>query len=96
MAKPKAVMTSTELRLTTCSGCRQRREQDKLFRCVYGDRGAVIDRNGAGRGVWLCGVECAQQALQTGAYAKAWRVEVDRNDIEEMIRSQVCAGTERV
>jgi predicted RNA-binding protein YlxR (DUF448 family) len=96
MAMPKVVMTSTELRLRTCIGCRERREQDKLFRCVYGDRGAVIDRHGAGRGAWLCGVECAQQALRTGAYAKAWRVEVDRNDIEEMIRSQVFAGTERV
>ncbi|MEC7580252.1 MAG: YlxR family protein [Actinomycetota bacterium] len=96
MAKPKAVMTSIELRLRTCIGCRQRCEQDKLFRCVYGDRGAVIDRIGAGRGAWLCGVKCAQQALRTGAYAKAWRVEVDQNDLGEMIRSEVFAGTERV
>ena len=96
MAKPKAVMTSTELRLRTCIGCRRRREQDKLFRCVCGDRGAVIDRIGADRGAWLCGVEFAQQALRTGAYAKAWRVEVDQKDLEEMIRSQVFAGTERV
>ncbi|MBL6635258.1 MAG: YlxR family protein [Actinobacteria bacterium] len=71
----------------TCVGCRQRREQQQLLRCVYGDSGAYIDRHGPGRGAWLCGVICARQAMRTNAFSKAWRISVPASELEELIRS---------
>ncbi|MGA0217559.1 MAG: YlxR family protein [Ilumatobacteraceae bacterium] len=84
---PKVVRTSTDQRVRTCVGCRQQREQQQLLRCVYGASGACVDRHGAGRGAWLCGVECAQQAIRTNAFAKAWRTSVTASELEELIRS---------
>jgi predicted RNA-binding protein YlxR (DUF448 family) len=37
---------------------------------------ARVDRRAAGRGAWLCGVECLAAARQRRRFHRAWRAEV--------------------
>ena len=61
----------------TCVGCRKRREQPQLQRFVRRDDGWTADgtRRSAGRGVYLCGTQCAGAVIKNkrfpglGAYA---------------------------
>jgi predicted RNA-binding protein YlxR (DUF448 family) len=61
----------------TCVGCRTRREQPVLQRFVRGVLGWTADgaRRSAGRGVYLCGTQCAEAVIKNkrfpglGAYA---------------------------
>jgi predicted RNA-binding protein YlxR (DUF448 family) len=50
----------------TCVGCRTRREQPQLQRFVRRDHGWSADeaRRSAGRGVYLCGVQCAGAVIK--------------------------------
>ncbi len=84
--KTRVVRKSTDQRLRTCVGCRQRRAQHDLLRCVYGNSGALVDRHGAGRGAWLCGVECARLAQRSHAFSRAWRTTVAVTDVDDLIR----------
>ena len=68
-------MMATPVR--TCVGCRTRREQPGLLRFVRRDAGWTADgrRRSAGRGVYLCGTQCAGTVIKNkrfpglGAYA---------------------------
>ena len=61
----------------TCVGCRTRREQPVLQRFVRREDGWTADgaRRSAGRGVYLCGTQCAGAVIKNkrfpglGAYA---------------------------
>ncbi len=61
----------------TCVGCRTRREQPMLQRFVRRDGTWTVDgaRRSAGRGVYLCGTQCAGAVIKNkrfpglGAYA---------------------------
>ena len=61
----------------TCVGCRTRREQPKLQRFVRREGGWTADgpRRSDGRGVYLCGTQCAGAVIKNkrfpglGAYA---------------------------
>jgi predicted RNA-binding protein YlxR (DUF448 family) len=61
----------------TCVGCRTRREQPVLQRFVRTDDGWTADgaRRSDGRGVYLCGTQCAGAVIKNkrfpglGAYA---------------------------
>jgi predicted RNA-binding protein YlxR (DUF448 family) len=61
----------------TCVGCRTRREQQMLQRFVRCNDGWTADgtRRSAGRGVYLCGTQCAGAVIKNkrfpglGAYA---------------------------
>ena len=60
--------------IRTCIGCRAQRPQAELVRCVLDAAGrARVDRHGPGRGAWLCGPGCLEQALRRRAFERAWR-----------------------
>jgi predicted RNA-binding protein YlxR (DUF448 family) len=60
--------------IRTCVGCRERRPQHDLVRCALGADGLVhVDRYGAGRGAWLCGVGCVAEARRRGGFDRAFR-----------------------
>ena len=50
----------------TCVGCRTRREQPQLQRFVRRDGGWAADgaRRSAGRGIYLCGTQCAGAVIK--------------------------------
>jgi hypothetical protein len=71
----------------TCVGCRRRRPQAELLRCVLtADGRAVVDRTGPGRGAWLCAppAECFVLAVRRKAFDRAWRRPVGRDALEEL------------
>jgi predicted RNA-binding protein YlxR (DUF448 family) len=73
----------------TCVGCRQRRSQAALVRCVLTTDGrATVDRSGAGRGAWLCtpAQECFGLALRRKAFERAWRRPVGPDALAQLGR----------
>ena len=63
--------------IRTCIGCRERRPQSELLRCVLDAGGALrIDRRAPGRGAWLCGIECIEPARRRRAFDRAFRTAV--------------------
>jgi predicted RNA-binding protein YlxR (DUF448 family) len=56
--------------IRTCVGCRTRREQRELQRFVrHGDRWAADSGpRSNGRGVYLCGAQCAQAVIKNKRY----------------------------
>ncbi len=56
--------------IRTCVGCRTRREQPRLQRFVRSGDGWSADARGrqAGRGVYLCGPQCAQAVIKNKRY----------------------------
>ncbi|MEO6570464.1 MAG: YlxR family protein [Ilumatobacteraceae bacterium] len=70
----------------TCIGCRRRRPQHELLRCVLDADGAVrVDRHGPGRGVWLCGSGCCEPARRRKAFDRAWRTTVPTASIDRLV-----------
>lgn len=69
--------------IRTCIGCRKRRPQIELFRCVVDADGSVrIDRSATGRGAWLCGPECVEPARRRKAFNRAWGTSVRPDTID--------------
>jgi predicted RNA-binding protein YlxR (DUF448 family) len=54
-----------------------------LVRCVLADGAVRIDRHGAGRGAWLCGIECLEPARRRG-FERAFRTSVDADAIDRL------------
>jgi len=70
-------------------GCRRRRPQTELVRCVLTEGGrAVVDRSGSGRGAWLCDPpnECFELAVRRKAFDRAWRRPVGSGALAELGR----------
>jgi predicted RNA-binding protein YlxR (DUF448 family) len=60
--------------IRTCVGCRAKRPQADLVRCVLDAAGiARVDRYGDGRGAWLCGLDCLDVAIRRRSIERAWR-----------------------
>ena len=60
--------------IRTCVGCRTRRPQRELLRCVLDADGVVrVDRTASGRGAWLCGAGCLAEARRRGGFDRAFR-----------------------
>ena len=70
----------------TCIGCRQQRPQTELVRCVTGDQGAHVSRTAAGRGAWLCSIECFQIAERRRAFDRAWKRKVSAEALRNLDR----------
>jgi uncharacterized protein len=71
----------------TCVGCRRRRPQAALLRCVLtADGRAIVDRTGPGRGAWLCDPpdDCFVLAVRRKAFERAWRRPVGRHALDEL------------
>jgi predicted RNA-binding protein YlxR (DUF448 family) len=72
--------------IRTCVGCRQRRPQGELLRCVIDAAGvARVDRRAPGRGAWLCGPGCIEPARRHKAFDRAWRTAVPASAIDRLI-----------
>jgi predicted RNA-binding protein YlxR (DUF448 family) len=73
--------------IRTCVGCRRRRPQRELVRCVLPPDGhPVFSRTAAGRGAWLCvpPAPCFELAVRRRAFDRAWRRPVSRAALEEL------------
>lgn len=69
----------------TCVGCRSAVPQDTLVRCVLSADGeAVISRTAAGRGAWVCSIECIDVARRKRAFERAWRRPVRAGALDEL------------
>jgi uncharacterized protein len=72
--------------IRTCIGCRERRPQTELLRCVLADVGTIlVDRTAPGRGAWLCGPGCLTEPHQRRAFDRAWRTKVSPAAIDRVI-----------
>ena len=68
-------VTTSDPPIRTCVGCRQRRPQHELVRCVLdADGTARVSRTAPGRGGWICGVECIEAARTRRGFERAWRL----------------------
>ena len=73
--------------IRTFIGCRMRRSQHDLVRCVLAADGMVhVDRHGPGRGAWLCGSACLPAALRRGAFTRAFRRRIGSEQLVELER----------
>jgi uncharacterized protein len=73
--------------LRTCVGCRQRRPQRELVRCVVAADGhPVVSRTAGGRGAWLCvpSGPCFELAVRRRAFERAWRRPVGAGVLAEL------------
>jgi predicted RNA-binding protein YlxR (DUF448 family) len=73
----------------TCVGCRQRRPQRELVRCVLTPDGhPVVSRTAAGRGAWLCAPSgpCFELAVRRRAFDRAWKRPVSSEVLDELGR----------
>jgi len=59
--------------LRTCVGCRRKRPQSELVRCVFGPDGPTVSRTAPGRGAWWCSTECLHTAIRRKAFERAWK-----------------------
>jgi predicted RNA-binding protein YlxR (DUF448 family) len=79
----------------SCIGCRTRRPVSALVRITRGADGLAIDGPSAGRGAWLCrtarGVSeaCLAQAIARGAFARAWRADVEADELAPIRSARV-------
>ena len=73
--------------LRTCIGCRRQRPQSQLVRCVVGPQGATVSRTAAGRGAWLCSVECFHTAGRRKAFDRAWKQSVRPDALQPLERA---------
>ena len=64
-----------------CIGCRSHLPQDQLVRCAWGPDGPAIGRDVAGRGAWLCSIDCFDTAVRRRAFTRAWRCEVSNSTL---------------
>lgn len=79
------VRTATPLR--TCVGCREQRLQSQLVRCVVGDRDhAHVSRTAAGRGAWLCSLDCFRTAERRRAFDRAWKRKISADVLRDLDR----------
>ena len=69
--------------IRTCVGCRSRRPQTELSRCVIDASGtARVSRTAPGRGAWICGPGCVESARR--GFQRAWRAEVTAQMLEHL------------
>jgi len=67
-----------------CIGCRTHRPQAQLVRCTLGPDGPTVSRTSAGRGAWLCSIECFDTAVRRKAFGRAWHHEVPTSTLDEL------------
>ncbi|MBL6759890.1 MAG: YlxR family protein [Ilumatobacteraceae bacterium] len=66
-------------------GCRTRRPQGELARCVIDPTGTVgVSRTAPGRGAWICGPECLEAARRSRGFERAWRRELAEGVLEPL------------
>ena len=71
----------------TCVGCRLRRPQQDLVRCVLTAAGEpAVSRTAPGRGAWLCvpPMACFELAVRRKAFDRAWRRPVGADALAEL------------
>jgi len=61
----------------TCVGCRTTLPQTSLVRCATGPHGPIVSRTAAGRGAWLCSLECFDLAAKRRGFERAWKQSVE-------------------
>jgi hypothetical protein len=66
----------------TCVGCRERRSAHQMVRCVV-RHGGLVSAGSAGRGAWVCSIECFDRAVPAG-FARAWRRTIDRDGLRDL------------
>ena len=67
-----------------CIGCRSHRRQEQLIRCAWGTDGPAIGRTVAGRGAWLCSIDCFDTAVRRRAFPRAWRCDVPGSTLDAL------------
>jgi len=55
-----------------------------MVRCVLTPEGPAIGRAVAGRGAWVCSVECLQRALARKGFDRAWRTTMPSATLEAL------------
>ncbi|NBV73973.1 MAG: YlxR family protein [Actinobacteria bacterium] len=71
--------------IRSCVGCRARRPQGELARCVIDATGSVgVSRTAPGRGAWICGPGCLEAARRSRGFQRAWKREVDEGALEPL------------
>jgi len=70
--------------MRTCVGCRRRHPAHALTRCVHPGR---VSNSSAGRGAWVCSVNCAESAGRSGGFARAWRRSTDARTLAELVET---------
>ncbi|MFZ8998989.1 MAG: YlxR family protein [Ilumatobacteraceae bacterium] len=84
-----AIQSDQRVPVRTCVGCRRRRPRQELFRCVVVDDVVRLDPVGPGRGAWLCGPACIDEAARHRGFDRAFRRRIDPSRIEALRRSWV-------
>jgi predicted RNA-binding protein YlxR (DUF448 family) len=71
--------------LRTCVGCRTKRPQTHMVRCVLGPDGPTVSRTAPGRGAWLCSEACLHVAIRRKAFERAWRRAVPAQALDGVV-----------
>jgi len=86
----RGTATSTDRGVVrTCIGCRTKRRSTDLVRCTLRHGVVAVDGPSDGRGAWLCRATlraCARRAIDSGAFRRAWRTDLDGAVVAEIER----------
>ena len=75
--------------IRTCVGCRRRRPQAELHRCVLVDAATpLVSRAAPGRGAWICGPDCLDPARKGRGFQRAWRRDLP-HDLFDRLRIEL-------
>lgn len=95
-------MSAAEKRVRTCIGCGARSDKTGLYRIVRNADGEVMfDASGraAGRGAYVCSLECLKSAAKAKKVQRALRTNVEHDEIDR-IASEIedairCGGDDK-
>ncbi|MBR2560087.1 MAG: YlxR family protein [Clostridia bacterium] len=79
-------MKSKNIPMRRCVGCRESKPQSELIRIAFRDGTIKADLTGRepGRGAYVCGRECFEEAVKKKGFARAFRCAVKTEDIEKI------------
>ena len=85
--------TPTTKRVRTCIGCGVQSDKKALYRIVRSPEGVVsFDKTGraAGRGAYVCSLECFEKAKKAKKIQRALKVSVEES-VSDQVRSDLAA-----
>lgn len=86
---------STQKRVRTCIGCGKQSDKVTYYRIVRSPEGVVsFDKGGraAGRGAYVCSLECFDAARKQRKLQRALKMPVDES-VYDLVRSELEAAT---
>lgn len=80
-------MKQKKVPLRKCINCQEQSDKKQLIRIVKTKEGEIfLDKTGKanGRGAYICGKECLEEALSRGALKRAFSMDISKECIQKL------------